>query len=112
MNNIASVAVVKDPAGTAIYGPLAANGVIVITTKQPSSQRKISFNSYIGMAQRPSVTTINGSYENAFRQQFYDRYTATGRYSADDRSEEHTSELQSIMLISYAVICLKQTNNN
>lgn len=84
MNNIASVAVIKDPAGTAIYGPLAANGAIVITTKQPSAERKISFNSYIGMAQRPTVTTINGAYENAFRQQFYDRYTATGRYSADD----------------------------
>src|SRR3546814_4500684 len=26
------------------------------------------------------------------------------------RSEEHTSELQSLMRISYAVLCLKQTN--
>src|SRR3546814_10871452 len=29
-----------------------------------------------------------------------------------DRSEEHTSELQSLMRISYAVFCLKQKNNN
>src|SRR3546814_1572016 len=44
------------------------------------------------------------------------------RYEADDgaaripakgRSEEHTSELQSLMRISYAVFCLKkQTKNN
>src|SRR3546814_15471408 len=27
-----------------------------------------------------------------------------------DRSEEHTSELQSLMRISYAVFCLKKTN--
>src|SRR3546814_5079067 len=27
-----------------------------------------------------------------------------------ERSEEHTSELQSLMRISYAVFCLKQTN--
>src|SRR3546814_7454108 len=27
-----------------------------------------------------------------------------------DRSEEHTSELQSLMSISYAVLCLKQKN--
>src|SRR3546814_8411343 len=27
------------------------------------------------------------------------------------RSEEHTSELQSLMRISYAVFCLKNTNN-
>src|SRR3546814_8606119 len=28
-----------------------------------------------------------------------------------DRSEEHTSELQSLMRISYAVLCLKKKNN-
>src|SRR3546814_2367384 len=38
--------------------------------------------------------------------------------SQDDRSEEHTSELQSLMRISYAVFCLKKktkqtsTHNN
>src|SRR3546814_4221833 len=30
----------------------------------------------------------------------------------DPRSEEHTSELQSLMRISYAVFCLKKTNND
>src|SRR3546814_8757059 len=29
-----------------------------------------------------------------------------------ERSEEHTSELQSLMRISYAVFCLKQKTNN
>src|SRR3546814_6732407 len=38
--------------------------------------------------------------------------TTLGRLaaSATDRSEEHTSELQSLMRISYAVFCLKQKN--
>src|SRR3546814_5095082 len=31
---------------------------------------------------------------------------------AAGRSEEHTSELQSLMRISYAVICLKKKNHN
>src|SRR3546814_1934706 len=31
---------------------------------------------------------------------------------ATTRSEEHTSELQSLMRISYAVFCLKKKNNN
>src|SRR3546814_8124286 len=35
------------------------------------------------------------------------RGLCTGR-----RSEEHTSELQSLMRISYAVFCLKKKNNN
>src|SRR3546814_4937950 len=34
----------------------------------------------------------------------HDNYTST-------RSEEHTSELQSLMRISYAVFCLKKKNN-
>src|SRR3546814_2588424 len=32
--------------------------------------------------------------------------------SGSDRSEEHTSELQSLMRISYAVFCLKKKNKN
>src|SRR3546814_1232173 len=37
------------------------------------------------------------------------RVTAPGRVaSAEERSEEHTSELQSLMRISYAVFCLKK----
>src|SRR3546814_5586713 len=37
-----------------------------------------------------------------------------GRIAADEevRSEEHTSELQSLMRISYAVFCLKKTTEN
>src|SRR3546814_3126886 len=34
------------------------------------------------------------------------------RLSLDKRSEEHTSELQSLMRISYAVFCLKKKNKN
>src|SRR3546814_4790286 len=47
------------------------------------------------------------------------RHTATGSFLAEpfdsrdlnyQRSEEHTSELQSLMRISYAVFCLKKKN--
>src|SRR3546814_1821185 len=33
-----------------------------------------------------------------------------GKNARDERSEEHTSELQSLMRISYAVFCLKKKN--
>src|SRR3546814_10510787 len=36
------------------------------------------------------------------------RALAAVRRGADDRSEEHTSELQSLMRISYAVFCLNK----
>src|SRR3546814_7303650 len=37
---------------------------------------------------------------------------ATRKWPGIARSEEHTSELQSLMRISYAVFCLKKKNNN
>src|SRR3546814_16409448 len=39
------------------------------------------------------------------------RYHATTRRWSPSRSEEHTSELQSLMRISYAVFCLKKKKN-
>src|SRR3546814_4549447 len=38
------------------------------------------------------------------------RHCGSGRMRKLHRSEEHTSELQSLMRISYAVFCLKQKN--
>src|SRR3546814_3729985 len=43
---------------------------------------------------------------------FLKQFPATAQHRADDRSEEHTSELQSLMRISYAVFCLKKTKIN
>src|SRR3546814_6839179 len=41
-----------------------------------------------------------------------DRQPAGADAGGRGRSEEHTSELQSLMRISYAVFCLKKNNNN
>src|SRR3546814_3393436 len=38
--------------------------------------------------------------------------TMARRLAAEERSEEHTSELQSLMRISYAVFCLKKKKNS
>src|SRR3546814_2044368 len=40
------------------------------------------------------------------------RSAANINHAVDGRSEEHTSELQSLMRISYAVFCLKKKTNN
>src|SRR3546814_3462407 len=42
-------------------------------------------------------------------QRQFDRLPILGRFALR-RSEEHTSELQSLMRISYAVFCLKKKN--
>src|SRR3546814_2894932 len=45
-------------------------------------------------------------------QQLGELVTSTGADALDLRSEEHTSELQSLMRISYAVFCLKKKTHN
>ncbi|HEY9262878.1 TonB-dependent receptor plug domain-containing protein, partial [Chitinophaga sp.] len=77
-NNIASIEVLKDYAAAAIYGPRAANGgVIAIRTKAPViGGRKIAFNTWFGMAQKPHTYTTNARYENDFRQPYYNRYAS------------------------------------
>lgn len=78
-DNIASIEVLKDFGEAAKYGPRAANGgVILVTTKPPvTGKRRISFNTYFGFAPAPHITTRNARTENAFRQQFYDKYATT-----------------------------------
>src|SRR3546814_6619877 len=41
-----------------------------------------------------------------------ERFSRDRRRSNSERSEEHTSELQSLMRTSYAVFCLKTKKNN
>src|SRR3546814_982420 len=83
------------------------------------------------MIRRPPIVTLTHTpvpYPTLFRSQFHDldflsprldveadrvaddhhhRDAQQGRNDAD-KSEEHTSELQSLMRISYAVFCLKK----
>src|SRR3546814_7584607 len=78
------------PEGTAVaarIGPLAGPGRVLEST-----------------ANRPSLT-VN-------RRRHGPPGTRNSRFgpSGEFRSEEHTSELQSLMRISYAVICLKTKN--
>src|SRR3546814_6789734 len=44
--------------------------------------------------------------------QIFEQTKVTGIKQANGRSEEHTSELQSLMRISYAVFCLQKKNHN
>src|SRR3546814_9729388 len=51
-----------------------------------------------------TLTSVTNYSENDFQEGL-----EGGRGTPSVRSEEHTSELQSLMRISYAVFCLKQT---
>src|SRR3546814_4371510 len=55
------------------------------------------------------TTTFDARYKSAEFKRLNN--VATSRVPTYARSEEHTSELQSLMRISYAVFCLKKKNN-
>ncbi|TDG36216.1 SusC/RagA family TonB-linked outer membrane protein [Pedobacter changchengzhani] len=82
IDNIQSIAVVKDPFELAKLGPNAANGAIYITTKNArDGKRDISLNSYFGFVTAPSTSTVNGVYENNFRKPFYQKYATEENYA-------------------------------
>src|SRR3546814_3902220 len=61
------------------------------------------------------VVHAYSGFEKSVAQALRDRIVRTGmeaRFGDVLRSEEHTSELQSLMRISYAVFCLKKKNKN
>src|SRR3546814_3912114 len=58
-----------------------------------------------GRSDRNHQTTAGGELLDQRR-----RYALGARGDQNTRSEEHTSELQSLMRISYAVFCLKKKN--
>ncbi|MGX5818874.1 SusC/RagA family TonB-linked outer membrane protein [Chitinophaga lutea] len=81
VNTIESLEVLKDYAATAKYGPLAANGVIAITTRAPrAGDLKVEVSGYAGMYFRPSVDVINGRWERNFRMRAYEKYATSEQY--------------------------------
>ena len=53
-SDIASIDVIKDAAGAAIYGTQGSNGVILITTKKGSAgQTRVNFNAQYGVSEVP-----------------------------------------------------------
>ena len=63
-NDIESMQVLKDAAATAIYGARAANGVIIVTTKQGNKEGKVrvSYNGYLslGVMANDGYNTLGG----------------------------------------------------
>src|SRR5690606_16642200 len=59
--DIASISILKDASATAIYGSRAANGVVIITTKKGTSDRKPVYqvNSTFAMQEAQTMNVLN-----------------------------------------------------
>src|SRR3546814_4081150 len=77
-------------------------GAAYVETVEQSPQMPGVDERHVGKADQHRIDIAIRRPRNAKRQRM--------RHAADRRSEEHTSELQSLMRISYAVFCLKKKN--
>src|SRR3546814_10318704 len=109
VDDIASFSILKDASATALYGARGANGVILVTTRE-GTEGKAKVN--IRFENSMSQPTQNIQLADPVRYMNLYNEAITTRDPLGVRSEEHTSELQSLMRISYAVFCLKQTQHN
>ncbi|MEQ9441508.1 MAG: TonB-dependent receptor [Cyclobacteriaceae bacterium] len=57
-NDIESVTVLKDAASAAIYGSRAANGVVLVTTKNGSENSQVSYSNYFGVQEVISLPNV------------------------------------------------------
>src|SRR3546814_8154473 len=78
---------------------------------EPANDGLVSSQDWPGITQ-PDVVIVTGDLLDLgnLRQRAAIVWIVEQTYRLVCRSEEHTSELQSLMRISYAVFCLKNTN--
>jgi TonB-linked SusC/RagA family outer membrane protein len=68
-NDIGSIDVLKDASSTAIYGARGANGVVIITTKNPQGGKTtVTYNGYVQVKTLPKKLAVLGPYEFALLQ--------------------------------------------
>src|SRR3546814_4359538 len=87
--------------GTHYTPPDLGTGVPFLTVKDIDGEGKLDFDGCSKIAKEEFEKAAAGSSAPILGDVLFSK----------DRSEEHTSELQSLMRISYAVFCLKKKTN-
>src|SRR3546814_1868162 len=95
-------------------------GVVIMSHPTPWEFNPVHHPSYIDFFEQVLTETtdpaeLEARFEKQFAEDEWYRHlyrTSYAYHGVHPRSEEHTSELQSLMRISYAVFCLKKKNKN
>src|SRR3546814_3831341 len=109
---------INDTATTEIYTyshPFSLHVALPISDQFETVLRPVEIRDIIGDLPQPGPQRLarpdRGTVQRSRRHPRRPRRPG-GRPCLVDRSEEHTSELQSLMSISYAVFCLKKKNED
>ncbi|TCN61698.1 SusC/RagA family TonB-linked outer membrane protein [Acetobacteroides hydrogenigenes] len=75
-SDIESIEILKDGAASAIYGSIAANGVVIVTTKKAKEgQIVVDFNSYLSITKTAKrLNLLNAKEYVSVHKQMYDNY--------------------------------------
>src|SRR3546814_4341144 len=96
--------------------PLLAAGLLALAAgcqNQPAETATANNAAAAEPAIKPAVVWLQSADKKSIRGDLYEADHAKALILLfHQRSEEHTSELQSLMRISYAVFCLKKKNIN
>jgi len=95
--DIESIDILKDAASSAIYGARAANGVVLVTTKQAQKGRvSVSYDGYYGIQN----ANLNGI-ESVSGQEYSDLMDAAFLSNGTLKPGEHYFDLQALMPVQY-----------
>lgn len=104
--DIESINILKDASATAIYGSRGANGVVIITTKQPEAGKvKVSYSGHHSVIFRPEETEVLSTEEfNVFQNEKNNRYASSPRGSNIYNAEKwatYTHRLDSLRSVDW-----------
>src|SRR3546814_2282023 len=94
-------------AGTAVLDPI--DRLILRTLQEDGRTTNVALSEKVGLTAPPCLRRVRSLEESGIIRGYHARLDPERLgYGITVRSEEHTSELQSLMRISYAVFCLKK----
>src|SRR3546814_3495065 len=99
------------PRSDAAIAKMAKKKIAAVPTLQVYQNLLDRAGGFYGSTSRRFTMTSQGNFDEFKKMKAAGIVMGIGTDTIGDRSEEHTSELQSLMRISYAVFCLKKKKN-